>query len=91
MNPSRTHFTNRVFTLPGGTEKNDLWVYDVPDTSGNKIVASVWVPTDEERQKIAEGENIRLLIWAYRIPPVAIDLTDEPLGAAPLRQGEITL
>lgn len=72
--------TTRVFTLPGGTEDNDLWVYDLDDGSGHQVIASVWQPTDEERERIAAGWSIRLLVWTDRMPPVAIDTTDEPLG-----------
>jgi hypothetical protein len=84
MKARRTHFTTKVYHLPGGTEDNDLWTYEVPDTTGHTVIASVWEPTPEERRRIVEGENIRLLIWGTRIPPVALDLTDEPLGKAPV-------
>jgi hypothetical protein len=83
MRARRTHYTTRVFVLPGGTEDNDLWVYDATDEHGHALIASVWVPTDEEREAIAKGENIRLLVWTDRMPPVAMDTTDEPLGKAP--------
>lgn len=83
MKPRRTHFTNRVFTLPGGTEDNDLWVYDIPDDNENNVIASVWVPTDEERERIAKGENVRLLVWGRNMFPVAMDVTDESLGKNP--------
>ena len=69
--------------LPGGTEDNDLWVYDIADPEGYNIVASVWVPTPEERERIANGWNIRLLVWGKGMPPVAMDTTDEKLGKAP--------
>ena len=86
MRGRRTHNSTRVFTLPGGTEDNDLWVYDMDDGQGNNIIVSVWEPTPQEREAIADGENIRLLVWGpqgYRIPPFGIDTTDEPLGKAP--------
>ena len=83
MRARRTHYTTRVFRLPGGTEDNDLWVYDMPDNDGDNVICSVWVPTDEERAAIASGENVRLMIWGYGIPPLAIDTTDEPLGRDP--------
>lgn len=79
----RTHFSTRVFRLPGGTEDNDLWVCDMADARGNQVIASVWEPTKKERERIANGENIRLLIWGSGIPPIAVDTTDEPLGKAP--------
>ena len=83
MKARRTHFTTRVFVLPGGNEDNDLWVYDVADNEGHQVIASVWVPTIEERRAIAAGENIRLLVWTDRMPPVAMDTTDEPIGKKP--------
>jgi hypothetical protein len=76
----RTHNSTRVFKLPGGNEDNDLWVYDLEDNHGHNIIASVWEPTKKERAAIAEGENIRLLVWGSGIPPFAMDTTDEPLG-----------
>ena len=72
-----------MFRLPGGNEDNDLWVYDIADDQGQHVIASVWEPTKKEREAIARGENIRLLVWGDGIPPFAIDTTDEPLGKAP--------
>jgi hypothetical protein len=83
MKARRTHMTTRVFRLPGGTEDNDLWVYDIDDGAGNNVIASVWEPTQEERERIAAGENVRLLIWGLGVPPLAMDTTDEPLGKEP--------
>lgn len=85
MKPRRTHNTNRVARLPGGTEDNDLWFYVAKDTRDNHLVCTVWAPTDKERERIANGENIRLDIWvsATSIPPVGIEVTDEPLGKKP--------
>lgn len=83
MKARRTHFTTRVFVLPGGTEDNDLWVYDIADSQGHRVIASVWEPTPEERERIASGWNVRLLVWTDRMPPVAVDTTDEKLGKPP--------
>lgn len=83
MKPRRTHHTDRVFRLPGGNEDNDLWTYTAEVESGGTAICSVWEPTQQERIRIAAGENIRLCIWGEGIPPVAIDLTDEPLGKRP--------
>ena len=84
MRARRTHFTNRVLRLPGGTEDSDLWVYDAENESGTATaICSVWEPTTAERIKIAAGENIRLCIHGSLHPPVSIDITDEPLGKYP--------
>lgn len=73
--------------MEGGTEDNDLWAHFVPqEAKGHLVVnvlATVWVPTDEERARIAAGSNIRLLMMARRPQPVEMDLTDEPIGKKP--------
>ena len=85
MKPRRTHNSTHVFTLEGGTEDNDLWAYFLPDESNPRlgVMCTVWTPTEEERARIAGGENIRLLMWSARPYPVAMDLTDEPIGRKP--------
>lgn len=80
MRPRRTENTTHVYTLPGGTEDNDLWVYEVSDEDGFHVICSVWEPTHEEREQIAAGYNIRLMVWANRLPPVQVGITDERLG-----------
>jgi len=69
-----------VIRLPGGTEDNDLWVYDMIDNESHHVICSVWEPSKEQREAIANGENIRLIVWSDRMSPVAMDTTDEPLG-----------
>lgn len=80
MKARRTVHSNKVFTLPGGTEDNDLWAYVGTDDNDNMVISSVWVPTDEERERIARGWNVRLNVWGRTTPPVMVDITDEPLG-----------
>lgn len=79
MKPRRTHFSNFTFVLDGGTEDNDLWVEATTSDQG-PCLKSVWEPTDEEREKIAKGENVYLVVWGEGHPPVALGVTDEPLG-----------
>jgi len=83
MRSRRTHKSTTVHTLPSGNEDNDLWGYYIEDSKGNTIIATVWEPTAKERKRIAAGENIRLLVWGKKTPPIAMDLTDEPLGKVP--------
>lgn len=85
MKPRRTHESNFTFTLEGGTEDNDLWVHR--DTE-NGLITSTWVPTEEERQAIANGANIALTIWGAGMPPVALNLSDVALGKAPDDKGD---
>lgn len=83
MKPRRTHASNTVFRLAGGNEDNDLWVHRAIDGQGYMTLTSVWVPTDEERERIAAGENIELVIWGAAQPPVAMAVTDIELGKPP--------
>ncbi|CAB4906420.1 unannotated protein [freshwater metagenome] len=83
MRPRRTHESNAVYRLPGGTEDNDLWTVRAENANGEAIVQSTWVPTDQERAAIADGENVLLTIWGHAHPPVAVGTTAVPLGARP--------
>lgn len=80
MKPRRTVESTTVYRLPGGTEDNDLWVNVTSDTAGTPVLASVWVPTDDERAAIAAGENVELLVWGTQHPPVHVRTTDVELG-----------
>lgn len=83
LNPRRFHSANKVWRLEGGTEDNDLWAlnHEVNDQVMGVMpaVTSVFVPTDEQRQQIADGANIALTVIGGQ-PPVMMRLTDEPLG-----------
>jgi hypothetical protein len=79
LKPRRTHFSNKVFRLVGGTEDNDLWVEKTTSDDG-PCIRSVWEPTDDERRRIAAGENIYLVVWGDGTPPVALGVTDDALG-----------
>jgi hypothetical protein len=83
MRPRRTHISNSVYRLAGGTEDNDLWVYIDTHADGSPLVRSCWEPTDEERQAIADGANVELIVWGTGHPPVAMDVVRYPLGAPP--------
>jgi hypothetical protein len=47
------------------------------------VLISVWEPSPDERQRIADGENIALCIWGTGHPPVLLVPTDIPLGKKP--------
>ena len=83
MRARRTHLSNSVVSLFGGTEDNDLWAYIDQHEDGSTLIRSTWVPTDEERQRIAEGSNVELIVWGSGHPPVAMAVVDYPLGAPP--------
>lgn len=94
MKPRRTPRSNKVFRLVGGTEDNDLWVETTTHEGlpcitlhvhkgledEHPVVTSTWELTPEERELIAAGQNIELTVWGEGTPPVALCVTDEPLG-----------
>lgn len=82
MKTVRTALSTTCHRMPGAEpddHSQDLWAYNLPDTKGNNVICSVWQPTPEERERIANGENIMLQVWALQTPPVSIDLTNEPV------------
>lgn len=74
MRARRTVKSNKVFTLAGGTEDNDLWVQEKVE-DGVPIQSSVWEPSPEQRRSIADGANIELEVWGSAHPPVNIRTT----------------
>lgn len=79
LRPRRTWRSTNVYCLPGGNEDNDLWTY-----SEDGRIVSTWVPTDEQRERIAAGGNIDLHVWGAGMPPVALTVNDRtPLGKMP--------
>lgn len=81
MRPRRTPSCNVVYELAGGNEDNSLWVNKTTmEETGEPVIASTWVPSEEERQQIAEGANVQLIVWGEAQPPVAVATTDEELG-----------
>lgn len=83
MKPRRTVTSTMVFTLPGGTEDNDLWVTQYGPDEGGPCLGSTWVPSAEEREAIANGANLELIVWGGGTPPVALRLSKYALGKAP--------
>jgi hypothetical protein len=75
MRGRRTHTSNKVYSLPGGTEDNNLWVRQT-----EQYIASVWEPTPAERKLLAEGHNIELKVYGQGLPPMSMTVTDVPLG-----------
>lgn len=79
MRPRRTHKSNRVFSLEGGTEDNDLWVF--AEAHGvNALLHSTWELTAHEREQVAAGANVELTVWGPDHPPVDMRVTTVPLG-----------
>lgn len=80
MKPRRTAESDGVLVLPGGNEDNDLWYQHGSTVSGVHAFLTVWEFTDEERQEIADGKNLRLAVLGHNHPPVILELTDVKLG-----------
>lgn len=81
MRPRRTHHSNAVFSLQGGNEDNDLWLTRDRAAGGAPILRSTWQFTDAERERIAAGENVELVIWGTEHPPVSMLVVSYTLGA----------
>lgn len=74
MKPVTTEFTNQVFKLSGGTDENDLPIQRMIEPDGSITLTSSWELTDDERQQIADGAKINLVIWGSAHPPVALEV-----------------
>lgn len=83
MKPRRTVRSNIVFSLPGGTEDNDLWA-EVRVVDASRAVFSTWELTDDERAAIAAGACIELGVWSDPPPPVSLAVVEDvQLGRRP--------
>lgn len=71
-----TKHTNFVFKLPGAGDDHDLPVQRSLDGQGAPVICSNWVPTEDERQAIARGANLELIVWGSGHPPVAMRVED---------------
>jgi hypothetical protein len=68
------------YTLPPDNKpENDLWVREGEHEQYGYCISSVWVPTDEERERIAAGENIELTTLGHGTPPLMMNVTGVPL------------
>lgn len=82
MRPRRTPSSNKVFRLMGGNEDNDLWVRQtLMEGTNEPVIVSTWEISAKEREEIAAGANVELIIWGTEQPPVALVPTDEKLGS----------
>ncbi len=72
MKGIRTPITELVYRGPT-PDIGDLWCHR--EEFG--VIMSVWEPSDEERQLIAEGGNIVLWIHTEPIPPVALSVWND--------------
>jgi hypothetical protein len=75
MRPVRTERSNKVFTAPAGQEYEVRDLHVEVDLDEPRWVKSVWEPTPEEREQIANGANIAL--FCHGQPPVSLEVTSE--------------
>jgi len=78
MNPLNFPGVNRNYTAPKGMDNCGT----LPVHVDQGVCHSVWEPTEDERRRIAAGENVVLSIWGHQ-PPVAVTVASI--------QGEIAL
>lgn len=76
MRHIRSARANVVYTLPGGTDENDLHVEATLDEEQRTVLVSTWELDDEDRQAVADGARVELLVWGSGHPPVALRLAD---------------
>lgn len=73
MRPRKTPDSNTVYTLPGGNEDNDLWSEKGQnEETGEQYVVSEWDFTPAEREAIAVGGRVQLVIHSGVVPPVSM-------------------
>ncbi len=86
MKPRRTVASNHVLSLEGGNEDNDLWVTVSASDDETPVMCSTWELTAEERERIAAGENVELIVFGTGHPPVQMRLTNVPIGGKVSRE-----
>jgi hypothetical protein len=72
MKPVKTAITEIVYRGPG--EIGDLWCHRVEPGQ----IMSVWEPTEEEQQILANGGKVVLWLYNEPIPPVALAISNAP-------------
>lgn len=72
MKPVTTPETNALYHLVGGTEENDLPVEKGNGPDEGPYTISEWVLTPPEREAIACGGRIQLMMRTHAVPPTAI-------------------
>lgn len=80
MKPRRTVSSKHVLSLQGGNEDNDLWVAVSEADDGTPVICSTWELTARERERIAAGENVELVVFGAAHPPVLLRLTNVSIG-----------
>lgn len=82
MRPIKTEKTTGTYGAPRGLEQEigGLPYYREDEPIGGRVttsVCSVWTFSADEREAIADGKNLLLVLIGEPIPPVALELTDQ--------------
>lgn len=72
--PQQGGFYQTVFKGPEGTDVGDLWTFIQRDDNSNVVVSSGWRPTELQLRKLDAGAHVRVALWTYPIPPMAVCL-----------------
>lgn len=74
MRPRKTPLSKTLLSLPGGNEDNLLDIMETVDEDGHKLLVSSWEPTGEERESLAAGGRVLLIVHARpdAHPPVGV-------------------
>lgn len=93
MRPIKTLLSNHNFGPP--TNVTDGSIGDLPceivETDRGRYVYSVWELSDDDRQGIANGWNIRLGVgWIGGYPPTSLGVTHEQEVTEPVEDAPAT-
>jgi xanthine/CO dehydrogenase XdhC/CoxF family maturation factor len=72
MKPVQTPDCNALYHLAGGTAENDLPIERGYGPDGGPYTISEWELTPPEREALACGGRIQLLMRTHAVPPVAL-------------------
>lgn len=78
MKPAILDRPDIIFRLVGGTDENNLHVERALDSGQQPVLVSTWELSDEERDLLASGSRIQLVVWGLTHPPVALRV-EEPM------------
>jgi hypothetical protein len=72
VRPVKTEITDVVYRGPS-PDIGDLWVHRVEPG----VIMSVWEPSVQERELMAQGGRVVLWIHTEPIPPIALEIRDD--------------
>lgn len=80
MLPVKTERSNQVYRGNDGDVMDlhcEIGAFVGGPFDGMRVCQSVWEPSEEEREAIAYGANIKLAVWSCPPPPASVDVTNE--------------